>query len=201
MKTLDFYDLNAEEYSAKTFNADISPLREKFASYLPVGGKVLDLGCGSGRDSLAFIRLGFEVTAVDGSTGMCRMAERNTGLKVRRLLFEDLDYENEFDGVWACSSLLHLPSDILPKVFGLIGRSLKHNGLFFTCFKKGTFEGVRPEGRYYTDMEPEVLRSVLVDSGFDPLEIWASDERSPGLMWVNAICRKKGRMSDNLEVP
>lgn len=192
MGTLDFYDDNAEEYSAKTFVTDLAPLRERFARILPAGGSILDLGCGSGRDSLAFMRAGFEVTAVDGSPKMCAIAERNTGLDVRRTLFEDIHYRDEFDGVWACSSLLHLPSDGLSYVFGLIGRSLKRNGAFFTCFKKGTFEGFRPDGRYYTDLEPDRLRSILVSSDFEILDLWGEEDRSSEVVWLNTLCRKAG---------
>ncbi len=200
MGTIDFYDENAEEYSAKTFGTDLTSLRERFSHILPAGGSILDLGCGSGRDSLAFMKAGFKVTAVDGSQRMCTMAEKNTSLDVRRLLFEDLDYRNEFDGVWACSSLLHLPSDRLSYVFGLIGRSLKHNGVFFTCFKKGTFEGFRPEGRYYTDLEPDRLRSILVMSGFEILDIWEDDDRSSDVIWLNVLCQKGGAPSISLNL-
>ena len=164
----------------------MSSVRNRFVGHLPSGGRILDLGCGSGRDSLAFVKMGFDVVPVDGSEEMCRMAERNTGLKVRQMLFEGLDYVNEFDGVWACSSLLHLPSDRISAVFKLIRRSLKPNGAFFTCFKKGDFEGVRPDGRYYTDMEYDVLRSVLQCSGFEPHEIWETDG-SAGETWLNSI--------------
>ncbi len=164
----------------------MSSARNKFVRLLPSGGKILDLGCGSGRDSLAFMKMGFDVVPVDGSEGMCHEAEKNTGLKVRRLLFEDLDYENEFDGVWACSSLLHLRSVRIPTVLGLIRRSLRQDGIFFTCFKKGDFEDLRPDGRYYTDMEYDVFRSVLLSSGFEPLEIWESDG-SAGETWLNSI--------------
>lgn len=164
----------------------MSSARNRFVGHLPAGSRILDLGCGSGRDSSAFMKMGFDVVPVDGSEGMCREAERNTGLKVRRLLFEELDYQNEFDGVWACSSLLHLPSDRIPAVFRLIKRSLKQDGIFFTCFKKGDFEGVRPDGRYYTDMEYNVFRAVLLSSGFEPLEFWVSDG-SAGETWLNSI--------------
>lgn len=185
--TLDFYDSDPEGYSEKTYGADMSPIRDRFTKHLSPGASILDLGCGSGRDSRAFSTEGFDVTPVDGSEGMCRVAERNTGLKVRRLLFSELDYEDRFDGVWACASLLHARSLDLPEIMGAVRRSLKAEGIFFCCFKHGDFEGIR-DGRYYTDMTVDSLKSLLISSGFEPLDMWMSE--NGGFTWVNSVSRR-----------
>lgn len=185
--TLDFYDSDPEGYSEKTFGADMSHIRDRFTKHLPPGASILDLGCGSGRDSLAFSEEGFDVTPVDGSERMCRIAESNTGMKVRRLLFSELDYEDSFDGVWACASLLHVCSRDLPDVTGGVRRSLKADGIFFCCFKHGDFEGIR-DGRHYTDMTSDSLRTLLMSSGFEPIDMWMSE--SGGITWVNCVSRK-----------
>lgn len=185
--TLDFYDSDPEGYSEKTYGADMSPIRDRFTKHLSSGASILDLGCGSGRDSQAFSTEGFDVTSVDGSEGMCRVAERNTGLKVRRLLFSELDYEDSFDGVWACASLLHACSRDLPDIMGAVHRSLKAEGIFFCCFKHGDFEGIR-DGRHYTDMTVDSLRSLLISSGFEPLDMWMSE--NGGFTWVNSVSRR-----------
>lgn len=190
MATLDFYDDNAEEYAEKTFSADLSDIRKVFSSYLPANGRILDLGCGSGRDSAAFTEKGFDVVPVDGSVGMCMAAEERTGLKVRHLLFEDLDYMDEFDGVWACCSLLHVPSEKLPGVLALVRKALRPHGMFFICFKKGDFEGVRPEGRYYTDLTAARLGDILSDSGFEVIRLWEGSEWARDTVWSNALCCK-----------
>lgn len=186
MDTIDFYDTDPEGYSDKTFGADMSDSRNRFIGYLPHGSRILDLGCGSGRDSKAFASMGFSVTPVDGSEGMCRVAEKNTGLKVRRLLFEDLDYERCFEGVWACSSLLHVPSNELPKILDRISHALVPGGILYMTFKKGTFEGIR-EGRYYTDMTRESLTKFAVMCGLNVLESWESEQPDGKTEWVNAI--------------
>lgn len=186
MDTIDFYDMDPEGYSDKTFGADMSDSRNRFIKYLPRGSRILDLGCGSGRDSKAFASMGFSVTPVDGSEGMCRVAEKNTGLKVRRLLFEDLDYEGCFEGVWACSSLLHVPSKELPDIFNKISRALVPGGILYTTFKKGMFEGTR-EGRYYTDMTCELLTEFIDACGMNVLELWESEQPDGKTEWANAI--------------
>ncbi len=188
MATLDFYDGNAEEYGRMTFSADMSETRQVFLNLLKIGDSILDLGCGSGRDSKAFLEAGLAVTAVDGSAGMCEVARRNTGLPVRNLLFTELDYENVFDGVWACASLLHVPSPELPDVLSKVRRALKDWGLFYCCFKKGW--GGRTDGeRYYTDMLPNALSDLLGEAGFLPIRVWEK-QGADGTVWVNAVSRK-----------
>ena len=149
--TRAFYDGDPEGYSESTFGNDVSDIRRRFLSRLDPGARILDLGCGSGRDTLAFRDAGCEVVPVDGSEGMCRVASSNLGSEVRRLDFLELDYEDEFDGVWACASLLHLKADEMPVVLGLIRRALRVGGAAYVSFKEGTFEGIR-NGRWYTDM-------------------------------------------------
>ena len=186
-----FYDRDPEGYSVKTFTADVSELRNRFTSLLPEGASVLDLGCGSGRDSLAFHDMGYRVTSIDGSEGMCRVARENTGLDVRHLMFGDLDYIDEFDGVWACSTLLHVPSDELPSILSLIHGSLHRDGIFYMSFKDGDFEGER-EGRYYTDMSPEDIPALAGDNGFEVIDVWNSREPDRDILWTNALLRRKG---------
>ena len=186
-----FYDRDPEGYSVKTFTADVSELRDRFTSLLPEGASVLDLGCGSGRDSLALHDMGYRVTSIDGSEGMCRVARENTGLDVRHLMFGDLDYIDEFDGVWACSTLLHVPSDELPSILSLIHRSLHRDGIFYMSFKDGDFEGER-EGRYYTDMSPEDIPELAGDNGFEVIDVWNSREPDRDILWTNALLRRKG---------
>lgn len=188
MATLDFYDRNAEEYGGMTFPADMSETRQVFLNLLKDGDSVLDLGCGSGRDSKSFMDAGYRVTAVDGSAGMCAVAERNTGLTVRHLLFSELDYEEEFDGIWACASLLHVPSAELPAILSLVRKALKEYGVFFCCFKKGW--GERKDGeRFYTDFMPNSLSDLLEENGFMVVRIWETPGPN-GATWVNAVSRK-----------
>ena len=107
---------------------------------------------------------------------MCEIASANTGLEARHLLFEDLDYVDEFDGIWACSSLLHVPSTGLKDIFRLVHKALKSNGVFYCSFKYGTYEGER-DGRYFTDLTEDSI-AELMDRLFQPLRIWITDDNS-----------------------
>lgn len=183
--TRGFYDGDPEGYSEATRWNDVTALTGRFTSHLPHGARILDLGCGPGRDTLAFRHLGFEVVSVDGSEGMCRIASENTGSEVRMLDFLDLDYVDEFDGVWACASLLHLRPEEIPEAMGLVRRALRSGGVFFLSFKEGGFRGYR-DGRWYTDMTPEGLMELAEGTGFEVLDLWESVGRR-GVRWVSGV--------------
>ncbi len=189
--TLDYYDGNSEEYSEQTLHADVSEARSRFLELIPKGGSILDLGCGSGRDTAYFLGSGYDATPVDGSSGMCRVAERNVGVRVRSIRFSQLDYCEEFDGVWACSSLLHLPSDELPGILALIRRSLKEGGILYASFRLGDYEGLRGS-RHYTDMTPESMTAVFEKAGFGTAAVWTNLEEGRGILWCNGLFKKSG---------
>ena len=112
----------------------------KYLQWLSKGSKILDLGCGSGRDSKFFIERGFDVTPVDGSGEMCLRAEKIIGKKVRKLTFDELDYDGVFDGVWACASLLHVKKDEMNETLKRVSRSMKPDGVLYISFRYGDDE-------------------------------------------------------------
>lgn len=159
-ETLDYYEEHAQEFAQATLNADLSSTQDFFLSFLHAGGKILDFGCGAGRDSLYFLKKGFQVTAADGSEKMCAIAARNTGLPVRQMLFNELDAVNEYDGIWACSSILHLGKEELKDVLSKMIKALKGSGIIYLSFKYGNFEGER-NGRYFTDFTETAFDNFL----------------------------------------
>lgn len=158
--TIDYYEKNAEKFVRDTADADMSAVREAFLKYIPEGGHILDLGCGSGRDSRAFLDAGFQVTSVDGSEALCRAASLLTGQKVICSLFQDFEPEGLYDGIWACASLLHLSREDLAAAIVKYAGALKPWGCFYMSFKKGDFSGER-KGRYFTDLNEESVMSLL----------------------------------------
>lgn len=193
-KTLDYYNQNASLFINDTFDVDLHPIHDRFLSYLKEGDKILDLGSGSGRDTKYFLSKGFSVEAVDGSIELCKIAEKNTGIKVRNILFSELDYKATFDGIWACASLLHIPSAELTTTVDKAFKALKQDGVFYLSFKYGDFEGER-NGRYYTDLTEESFTSLLssLSCKTEILESFLTDdarkERSD--RWLNVIVKKQ----------
>lgn len=192
--TITYYNLSAEAYVKGTIDVDLSELRRRFHNHLPEGTHILDLGCGSGRDSKAFLEQGYTVTAMDGSLECCKLAGGTIGQEVFCKTFEELDFDQEFDGIWACASLLHVPFGELTGVFRKIARALKPGGYLYASFKYGDFEGKR-NGRYFTDLTEERLMNLLkpVDC-FEISETFITDDvrkDRDGEQWLNVIMKKQ----------
>ena len=192
-KTLEYYEKNAEAFTAGTIKADMEDTRRRFTRNLPQEARILDLGCGSGRDTKAFLEEGFAVDAVDGSPALCLKASELTGIEVRPMLFHELDAEELYDGIWACASILHLPKPELLDVFQKTAAALKEDGILYASFKYGDGEGFR-NGRYFTDFTEGSLESFLeqvpVLRIFDS---WITQDVRPGReeeRWINILARK-----------
>lgn len=159
-KTIDYYNNNADEFFESTVNADMCDQYSLFEKCLPDHARVLDCGCGSGRDTKYFLKRGYAVEAFDASQELCKKASKLTGIDVQNMLFQDMQYESEFDGVWACSSLLHVPADELVDTFEKIARALKPGGIFYASFKYGEYSGER-NGRYFTDLNEHGVEQLI----------------------------------------
>ena len=191
--TLGYYDSHADKFYKSTVNIEFTTMQEKFLTKLEKGSNILDFGCGSGRDTKYFFEQGYNVEAIDGSAELCKLAGEYTGIKVKNILFQELSEVDKYDGIWACSSILHLPVGELDEVMKKMVIALKKNGIIYTSFKYGTFAGER-NGRYFTDMTEEVFAVFL--SGIDGLKIeeqWITSDVRPGRgeeKWINLILRK-----------
>lgn len=193
MDSIDYYNRYASTYFESTVNLDLSETRHRFEKVLPEGGSILDLGCGSGRDSLEFFDHGYEVTPLDGSPEMCALAEIHTDLEVLNMTFDELDFDEVFDGVWACASLLHVPETELPDILRKVGLALKEGGHFFISVKEGDFEGER-NGRYFVDYSKRKLMAIIEDTGiFKIKDVWKSEDKKAHISetkWLNIIAKK-----------
>ena len=192
--TVEYYNKNAEQFLAETMNVEFSETQNVFLKLLPDGAMILDFGCGSGRDALEFLRQGYQVDATDGSAEMCYAASEITGLPVRQMLFQDLNEKEKYDGIWACSSILHLSRTTLKNVLVKMCMALKDGGIAYSSFKYGTFEGKRND-RYFTDFTEESFEDFI--SGINGLKIekmWITADVRPGReqeKWLNIILRKQ----------
>ena len=131
MKTfssISYYDTHAQEFFDSTVHYDLSEIYALFLSHLPKGARILDAGCGSGRDSKYFLSQGYEVEAFDGSLELVKLARQFTGLLVHHKRFEDVVEREVFDGIWASASLLHIPQDALLSVLEKLKAALRPGG-------------------------------------------------------------------------
>ncbi len=191
-RTLAYYDEHAEEFIERTASLSMQHLYEPFLKLIPAGGKILDAGCGSGRDSAEFARRGYVVTAFDGSAVLAQFASQRSGLQVLHQTFDDINWRDEFDGVWACASLLHLRSEEIAPAVTRIALALRSGGVLFLSMKAGQFEGPR-EGRWFTDTTPMGLRELLTHTEvFESIRVWEAEETRPEITvtWVNALARR-----------
>ena len=192
-KTLQYYNDNADSFIQGTASVDFKQTQDRFTEKLKCGDRILDFGCGSGRDTKYFLSQGYQVDATDGSEALCKSASEYTGIEVKQMLFQELDAVGLYDGIWACSSILHLTKDELKSVFDKMLIALKDKGFIYTSFKYGEFEGVRG-GRYFTDFTIESfedfighIRNVTIE------EYWITGDVRPGRedeKWLNLILRK-----------
>ena len=146
----DYYNKNAQEFFNQTVKADMSELYDIFLKNLPCNeGKILDLGCGSGRDSKYFLESGFEVVALDISEELGKRASEYIGQKVIIQDMRELNYQDEFIGVWVCASLLHLDENEIVETLRKIFKSLKRDGIIYISFKYGD-KNYEKDGRKFT---------------------------------------------------
>lgn len=192
-KTLDYYNKNASSFAEKTIDVDFHDTQKHFQELLPEQGYILDFGCGSGRDIKYFLSQNFKVDAIDGSEELCRIASDYTGIKVKKMLFQELDEIEKYDGIWACSSILHLTQNELKTVFGKMVKALKRDGIIYTSFKYGNFAGERNE-RYFIDFTEEKFNKFVHNIENAKLkEEWITCDVRPGRgeeKWLNLILQK-----------
>nr|WP_307993157.1 class I SAM-dependent methyltransferase [uncultured Niameybacter sp.] len=190
--TLNYYNTNAKDFIEGTLNVDMSEIRNKFLGYLPLDAHILDAGCGSGRDSLAFKEAGYRVSAIDGSMEMCKQTEKLLGQPVRQMIFQALEDVSLYEGIWACATLLHIPHDEMVDVLVRLSRALKPEGILYASFKYGEFEGER-NGRYFTDYTEERFATLLAQvPAFTMLEQFITIDQRPDCeeRWLNVIIKK-----------
>ena len=191
-KNVDYYNRNADCFFEGSINADMSVVRARFLSYVPAGGRILDAGCGSGRDSKVFMEAGYDVVSFDASEEMCKRASKFIGREVKNMRFEEMSFANEFDGIWACASLLHVAFEKLPEIVKKLHEALRTNGAVYASFKYG--EGTKIRGdRVFSDFTEESVIPLFENAGFKIVSNVVGTDSRPGRedeKWVNVICVK-----------
>ncbi len=191
--TLDYYQSNAKKFFDGTVSVDVTDLYTPFLELMPDTGSILDAGCGSGRDTRFFMRQGFKVTAFDNSSEMVKLASDFTGQDCLLLSFDDISFENKYDGVWACSSLLHVPIEELHDAISRLTRSLKMDGILYTSFKYGKGEHYRSD-RHFVDFDEDGFDALIKEHPeLSVIKYWKTSDVRPGRedeKWLNILLKK-----------
>lgn len=191
MDTIGYYNKYASAIFEQTVEQDLGEERQAFLEEMEEGDTILDLGCGSGRDSLAFYEQGFDVTPLDASEEMCKLAEIHTGLEVLNMSYEDMEFDEVFDGVWGCEALVHVPEEDMPGILDKVIDSLRQDGTLYLSFHEGDFEGIQ-NGRYFCQYTQEKLERILKETGrLEIRKIWVTgDEEAEGEKLLHVLARK-----------
>lgn len=188
-KISDYYQGHSSEYIGKTKDSDMSDIYLFVEPYMKKAKKVLDLGFGSGRDSLYFLRLGYDVYSLDSCPEFIRHGQ---AIGLPHLIQQDikqLDYTDEFDFIFASASLLHIPSVKLVEVLSRCRTALTKKGFLYASFKYGVYEGIR-DGRYYTDMTEKTIEPFLAQAHLKLVDVMITDDvQNRNNQWLNIIAK------------
>ncbi len=199
--TLKYYNDHAEKYCEETKHGDMTSIYNRFLVLLPDKAYILDFGCGSGRDSKYFLEKGYTVRAIDGSEKLCKLASEYIGQKVDCMKFDELSDENKYDGIWACSSLLHVERENLPDVLRKMIKAVKDDGVIYASFKLGDQEIVQ-DGKYYNYITKEILEDMLnqIEPKSEVIDYYETGAFKnvvrPEAAWCNFLIKKINKRAD-----
>lgn len=196
---MDKQTINTYNQLAKDYDNETIDFWERFPvsivnKYIELTkGKILNVGSGPGRDGLILKKAGLDVICLDASEEMINLSKQK-GLESVLGDFMDLPFENNsFDGVWAYTSLLHIPKIQIDKPLSEIRRVLKDNGTFGLGLIEGDNELYRESSgmnqlRWFSFYKKEEIENLLLKHGF---EILYFEEFKPGSKkYLNFICKK-----------
>ena len=193
--TIEYYEKNANTFFNESFEGDFSELYSRFLKHVPENGYILDFGCGSGRDSKAFIEKGYKVKAVDGSQELCNLASQFIKHKVECMRFDELDDIEEYDAIWACASIIHVDKNELPSILNKMVNALKKDGVMFISFKIGTGYEIK-EGRYFNYIKKEDMEKMLSEivPAVEIIDYFESGQLTKrvniGVTWCDFVIKK-----------
>ncbi|MCB1334152.1 MAG: class I SAM-dependent methyltransferase [Roseivivax sp.] len=167
-ETLRVYDARAQDYARMVAKEALGAALSRFLDGLPMGARLLDLGCGPGNAAAAMARAGYRVDALDASAEMVRIAAGHPGVTAWQATFDSLDSVAHYAGIWANFSLLHASREAMPGHLEAIRRALLPGGRLHIGLKAGTGERRDSLGRFYTYYTEPELDALLRQAGLTP---------------------------------
>ena len=158
----EYYEINAKQYAEKTFSADMSEQYQRFLPLLKEGAAILDIGSGSGRDACYFQKMGYQVTALEPSTHLCEEIQKVFSGTIIHSDIQHYQPEQQFDGIWACASFLHLQEKEILDFFGKINCFLHDHGIIYLSGKNGISTGKANDGRYFLEFTEQLAENILM---------------------------------------
>lgn len=185
-----YYNENKDSFIENTINCDMSFQYNYFLKHMNKSGTILDLGFGSGRDMMYFNKLGYSVIGIDTTDSFVSIM-KDKGFEVYLTTAQEMNFENKFDGIWACASLLHVPSNELELAFKKCEKALKDDGVLYCSFKYGTYEGER-NGRIFTDLNELLISNYLENTQLVIVDTMITTDVRPDReeKWLNCILKK-----------
>jgi SAM-dependent methyltransferase len=166
----DYYQNHFNAYYQRTFSIDPSSFLEPLRKHLNPGCRILDIGCGSGRDMRWFKKLGFDVSGFERSSGLADLARHNTGCAVMEGDFETFDFTAlPSDAILLAGSLVHVPHANLPLIFKRVTAGLKPGGKVLVSLKQGKGTGMDNRGRVFYFWQEKALGELFQTLGFTVL--------------------------------
>jgi len=199
--TLRFYDSHAQETTASYEKVEFSRRVDRFAQALGPSGRVLDLGCGSGRDAARLLSGGYDVVAADGSEAMLAQATalhpELAGRTARVVLPGPLPFDRDaFDGVTSWAVIMHVAASELPHVFAELARVVRPGGILgysVNTERAGLeAEGTDERGRHFTCLAAEAWERLHEEAGFSTMDCEETDDivGRAGIRWVTFLARR-----------
>ena len=193
-RTIQYYQVNASKYVEQTQGIDMGQFYEAFLPLVAEGGRILDVGCGAGRDLKRFRDQGFNAEGIEPAPALANICRTYTGARLRQLRVEDLHVSGQYDGIWACASLLHIPRTRLQDALKRLIKALKSGGVLYMSFKRGHTDHVADDGRLFDDQTCENLLKVAnALPRTEVLRCWETPDQQGDrqtLVWTNMLVCK-----------
>ena len=188
---INYYEENAQSFILDTLHVDMDSIYKPFIKKLNKGASILEIGCGSGRDLLFFKKAGFTLTGLEPCKALAEHARGYAQVQVIEETIQNLKCDKKFDAVWACASLLHIPSNELKSSLDKISQLMSQDGIFYASFKHGEFEGFR-SGRFFNFQTIESIKKYITDS-LKIVKHWVSSDQRKERKdeWLNIIMSKR----------